>query len=605
MEEHRLRVRIIVGSMLLMLLVLGIRLAQLQLVDANAYSGETQSIAVREKRVIPARGAIMDRNGLLMVDNEFTYTITITPRFFDESQIGLLAELLGVPDSTVQNRLREARAWSAFRPSPAFREVPFEVFSRLQENAHRLPGVWYDEEQKRRYLTPAHATHVLGYTREITRTELERRINSDYRQGDLIGKSGLEKSYEPMLRGDLGSELKLVNVHGLEVGGFREGAADLHPTSGYDLHLALDSRLQAFAESLFVNKRGAVVALDPNNGEILSMVSMPDLDPDVFARSMSAAEWQGLTASESTPLFNRATMSMMPPGSTWKPFMALMALQEGLITPDQKVYCAGGHPIGRGLRFKCLGVHGYVDVSTAILKSCNTFFFEMMRRADVNTFRRYANEFGFGTLVPSDIAEQTVGLIPDSAYYNRVYPRGWTVGYSMNLGIGQGDMGVTAMQLARYAATLATRGTVPVPHLVRYLHHPETDSTIVPPLEPTHRVPVDSAYFDIVRNSMHQLMEIGSGLYFKIPGISSAGKTGTAQAPGDQKSHSLFIMFAPFDAPKIAIAVIVENAGAGATQAGPIASLMAEHYLKGRVTPSPGRRWLMQRLVNDLHSEDL
>ncbi len=605
MEEQRLRVKMIVGSMLFMLLVLGVRLAQLQLVDANAYSGETQSIAVREKRVIPARGAIIDRNGRLMVDNEFTYTITITPRFFDESQIGLLAEILGVADSTVENRLAEARAWSSFRPSPSFREVPFEIFSRLQENAHRLPGVWYDEEQKRRYLTSAHATHVLGYTREITRTELERRLNTDYRQGDLIGKSGLEKSYEEILRGDLGSELRLVNVHGLEVGGFRDGTADLHPTSGYDLHLALDSRLQAFAESLFVNKRGAVVALDPNNGEVLAMVSMPDLDPDLFARSMSAAEWQGLTASASTPLFNRATMSMMPPGSTWKPFMALMALQEGLITPDQKVYCAGGHPIGRGIRFKCLGVHGYVDVHTAILKSCNTFFFEMMRRADVNTFQRYANMFGFGLLAPSDIGEQTVGLIPDSAYYNRVYPRGWTVGYSMNLGIGQGDMGVTAMQLARYAGALATGGTVHVPHLVRNLHHPETDSLIVPDLPPPQHVAVDSVYFNIVRDAMHQLMEIGSGLYFRIPGISSAGKTGTAQAPGEQKSHSLFIMFAPFEDPKVAIAVIVENGGGGATQAGPIASLMAEHYLKGRVPDAPGRLWQMNRLVNELSSDDL
>jgi penicillin-binding protein 2 len=540
-----------------------------------------------------------------MVDNEFTYTITITPRFFDEAQVGLLAELLGVPDTTVENRLAEALAWSAFRPSPAFREVPFEIFSRLQENAHRLPGVWYDEEQKRRYLTPAHATHILGYAREITRGELERQETPDYRQGDLIGKSGIEKSYEPFLRGTLGSELKLVNVHGLEVGGYRSGAADLHPTSGYDLHLALDSRLQAFAESLFVNKRGAVVAMDPNNGEILTMVSMPDLDPDVFARSMTASEWHSLTASEVSPMFNRATMSMMPPGSTWKPFMALLALQEGLITPDQKVYCAGGHPIGRGIRFKCLGVHGYVDISTAILKSCNTFFFEMMRRADVNTFRRYATAFGFGALAPSDIGEQSTGLIPDSSYYNRVYPRGWTVGYSMNLGIGQGDMGVTAMQLARYASALATRGTLAVPHLVRYLHHPETDSVIVPPLEPARTIPVDSIYFDIVRNSMHRIMESGPGMFFQVPGVSSAGKTGTAQAPGDKKSHSLFIMFAPFEAPRVAIAVIVENAGAGATQAGPIASLMAERYLKGRISSAPSRQWLMRRLVSELQSEAL
>ncbi len=356
---------------------------------------------------------------------------------------------------------------------------------------------------------------------------------------------------------------------------------------------------------MFVNKRGAAVALDPNNGEILAMVSIPDLDPDVFARSMTASEWYEMTSSEGTPMFNRATMSMMPPGSTWKPFMALMALQEGLITPDQTVYCGGGHPIGRGRRFRCMGVHGYTDIRKALLKSCNTFFFEMMRRADVNTFSRYAGMFGFGQRIQSDIGEQLPGLIPDSSYYNRTYPRGWTIGYSMNLGIGQGDMGVTALQLARYIGAVATKGRLYTPHLVRELVHPELDSTMVPSIPPRRRIPIDARYFDIVHESMTNLMEIGSGIYFQIPGIRSAGKTGTAQAPGDRESHSLFVMFAPVENPRIALGVIVENGGSGARQAGPIASLMAEQYLKGRIADTPGRRWLMHRLQNELQSEPL
>ena len=605
MEENRTRVKVIIAFTVLVLLTLGVRLAQLQLLESSAYSGETRSMAVREKRVTPARGAIFDRNGVLMVDNEFTYTITITPRYFDEKNIPLLAQLLEVPDSLVESKLEEARQWSSFQPSRSFREVPFRIFSRIQENFYMLPGVSYEEEQKRRYLTSAHATHILGYTREISPAELRQRTEQGYKQGDLIGKSGLEKSYEHDMRGVHGSELRMVNVHGMEVGKYQEGEADIAPSSGFNLYLTIDSELQALAESLFVNKRGAAVALDPRNGEILAMVSVPDLDPEILARSLTSREWYELTSQQGTPMFNRATMSMMPPGSTWKPFMALMALQEGIVTPNQKIYCGGGHPLGRGRRFRCLGVHGNIDVRTAILKSCNTYFFEIMRRMDVNTFYRYATMFGFAGRVTSDIGEQLPGLIPDSSYYNRTYPRGWTVGYSMNLGIGQGDMGVTAMQLARYASVLATKGQLHTPHLVRYLNHPELDSTALPSLPRPSTVPIDSMYFNIVRTSMQRLMEVGGGMHFQIPGISSAGKTGTAQAPGDREDHSLFVMFAPVDEPKIALAVLVENGGFGGRQAGPIASLMAEHYLKGELADTPGRRWLLNRLLNELMSQPL
>ena len=605
MDYYRIRVRVIIGVILFAIGILGLRLGQLQLIDASAYSGETRSMAVREKRVTPARGAIYDRNGKLMVDNEFTYTVTLTPRYFDETKVSFLAALLEVPDTLVERKLSEAKAWSSFRPSRSFPEVPFRIFSRLQENFYLLPGVSYEEEQKRRYLTDAHATHILGYTREISPAQLEKMEAAGYRQGDLVGKSGLERTYEDYLRGQYGSELRMVNVHGMEVGNYLEGEADIPPHGGYDIHLSIDSELQALAESLFVNKRGAAVALDPKNGEVLALVSIPDLDPDIFARSMSAADWYGLTSHESKPMFNRATMSMMPPGSTWKPFMALMALQEGVITPDQKIYCGGGHPIGRGRRFRCLGVHGYTDVKEAILKSCNTYFFELMRRIDVNTFKRYANAFGFGSRIDSDLGEQLAGLIPDSAYYNRTYPRGWTVGYSMNLGIGQGDMGVTALQLARYAAAVATSGQLTTPHLVRELSQPELDSTHVPAPPAAKNIEIDSAYFTIVRESMRQLMAVGGGMHFQIPGISSAGKTGTAQAPGDREDHSLFVMFAPFDDPQIALGVLVENGGFGGRQAGPIASFMAEQYLTGEISDAPGRQWLLHRILNELQSESL
>ena len=605
MEDTRVRTRVYIALILIAMSVLGFRLVHLQLLHSSTYSGETRSIAIREKRVTPARGALIDRNGILMVDNEATYAITITPRYFDRERIPMLADLLDVADTTVVRKLEEARAWSTFRPSVVFSEVPFEVFSRLQEQSYLLPGVWWQEEQRRRYLTPARASHILGFTREIARVELDTSKVYPYRAGDLIGKTGLEKSYEYELRGVFGSELKLVNIHGLEVSDYENGDANIDPVSGYDLHLTLDSRLQAFAESLFVNKRGGLVALDPRNGEILTMVSYPDVDPGVFARSMTNEQWVNVLSGEASPMFNRATMSMMPPGSTWKPFMALFGLQEGLITPDQKIYCPGGHPIGKGLRFRCLGVHGYIDVQTAILKSCNTFFFEVMRKADVNAFRAYANQFGFGNRIASDIGSQVAGLIPDSSYYNKTYPRGWTIGYSMNLGIGQGDMGVTAMQLARYIGTVGMNGRSATPHVVRRLVHAESGEINYPQLKAPVQIPIDQVYFDLVKKGMQDLMEVGTGLYFQIPGFSSAGKTGTAQAPGNKEDHSIFVMFAPVEDPQIAIGVIVENGGSGARQAGPIASLVAEHYLKGEVAETPGRRYLINRLINELKSQDL
>ncbi|BBM68814.1 penicillin-binding protein 2 [Rhodothermus marinus] len=597
MIDYRVRARIFVGVIALLLGLLVLRLAQMQLWQTELYAGESRSNAVREQRVIPARGAIYDRNGVLLVDNAPAYSLLITPRYFDPKKIPLLARLLEVPDSVVANRLAQARAWSAYRPSRVFTDLPFETFSRVVENLYRLPGVQYEIDQRRRYHTPVRAAHALGYVREITRAELEQLRDDGYAMGDRIGKAGLEKFYEKALRGVPGRAFKLVNIHGQEIKPYRDGAEDVPPISGYDLHLGLDYRVQALAESLFVGKRGAAVALDPNNGEIIALVSMPDFDPEVLSGPIDPETWRYLTTSPEKPLFNRATMSGVPPGSTWKPFMALVGLQEGVITARSTIYCPGGYLLG-GRLFRCHGgAHGSLDVREAIQLSCNTFFFTVMMRLDVNTLRRWANRFGFGVPAPMDIAEQNPGLIPDSAYYNRRYPRGWTAGYTINLGIGQGDMTVTPMQLARYVAAIANGGTLYPPHLVRELVHPETGEVLKPQLPPPEHIPIKPEYFQIVREGMRRVMEAGTGRWVQIPGIPSGGKTGTAQAPGGRKDHSLFIMFAPYHAPKIAIAVFVENAGFGATVAAPIASLMAELYLTGEVATTPQRRYLLEHVL--------
>ena len=602
MDEFRIRVRIYASVVVVVLAILCIRLVQLQVVSSEAYWGASQSNAVRERRVQPARGAIYDRGGALLVDNEPSYTIMITPRFFDPERADLVADLLGVADTTVQRKLDEAREWSLFRPSRSFREVSFETFGRVQEHLYHLPGVSYEVEQRRRYHTEAHATHALGYVREIDSDLLKQLETDGYRLGDRIGKTGLESSYESRLRGERGSEFVLVDVRGREVKPYRDGSEDRSPTSGYDLHLALDAKVQALAESLFVGKRGAAVALDPNNGEIISLVSHPDFNPSIFSRSVSGATWDSIRTAPSDPLYNRATMSGFPPGSTWKPFMSLMAMQEGIIEPRERVDCPPGYRVGN----RVFHNHGYKDegritVEKALEVSCNTFFYHLMMETDVNTWHDYATDFGFGKRVPLDVGDQLPGLIPDSTYFNETYGR-WTAGYSVNLGIGQGDMSVTPMQLARYVAAVANGGTLHPPHFVRALVHPETGQRIQPPQPEPESISIDEAYFDVVREGMRRVMTNGTGQWVQLPGITSAGKTGTAQNPHGE-DHSLFIMFAPYDDPQIAIAVAVENAGYGASAAAPIASLMAEQYLTGTVNLDLWqRRYWIRRLMEEVRS---
>ena len=604
MEEYRVRVRIFIGIILFATGILGVQLFQLQIINQDQFREVSRGNALRDIRVVPARGAVYDRNGLLMVHNQPTYTVTLTPRYFDESKTGLLAELLETPDSVVIAKLAEARQWSLYRPSPSFRNVPFAIYSRIQENAYRLPGVGKEIDQKRRYLTQARAAHALGYIREIAQNELDRLkeqgAEAKYRPGDLVGKTGVERHYEAYLRGTPGSAFRVVNVHGLEVKSYRDGEEDTPPSSGYDIHLTLDSDLQVLAESLFVAKRGAAVAIDPNTGGILALVSKPDFDPALFSQKVEPATWRYLNNSPEKPLYNRATMNLMPPGSTWKPFMALLSLEEGNIAQEganSTFFCPGYHPVGRGQYFRCLGVHGHVDVRNAIKNSCNTFFFEMARRTNVGTFEKYANLFGFGIEAPTDIGEQTAGLIPDSAYFNRLDPN-WDVGYTMNLGIGQGNMGVTPLQLARYIAAVANKGTLYPPHLVDRLVHPETHEVVRPLLPAPEPILIDEQYFDVVRDGMRLVMEQGSGALAQIPGLLSGGKTGTAQASGGMQDHSVFVLFAPFDDPKIAIAVQAEHAGQGAHAAAPIASLLAEFYLKGELPDTYETRFRMNRALN-------
>jgi penicillin-binding protein 2 len=587
-EPTGLRMQIFAGLVIVVFGLLSARLVQMQLLEGDRYGIEAQGNAVRPMVVEPARGLIYDRHGELLVDNEPTYTLLITPRHFDRAQIPYLARLLGVEDSLLRVRYARAVQHSRFQPSVMFTEVTFEAFARVQEQSWRLSGVTFEVAQKRRYHNPPNAAHVLGYVREVSERQLAWMRVEGYRLGDVVGQTGIEQAYESVLRGRPGRSLMMINTHGMAVRPYQGGAHDVEPRSGHELYLTIDARVQALAESLMVNQRGGVVAIDPKTGGIISMVSMPDYEPAGWAGRMTQEFVDHVMRNPLQPMFNRAIQMHQPPGSTWKNWMALFALQKGMITESTRLNCPGGYMLGRF--FRCMGTHGSISVRDALRVSCNTFFYRLMNdrlngvRMDLDEFRRWSNYFGFGTMAPMDFPDQSIGLIPDSSYFNRVFPAGYGPGFTINLGIGQGNMGVTPLQLARGMAAIANSGTLVDPHVVAYQVNPETGERS----EATarhRRIPIEEQHFRVVQEGLEMVVTGGTARRVSLEhiGIRMAAKTGTAENPHG-KSHSVFVAYAPADDPQIAVGIIVENAGFGGVVAAPIASLMIEKYLTGAIS---------------------
>ena len=599
-EDARIRFRIFSVLVVLLLSFLSARLVQMQLVDREQYASEAEGNAIATRIIRPARGYIFDRNGVLMVDNETTLSVTVTPRYFDEADLPVVAQLASRPLAEVRAAYEKIRDRSAYQEATLLENVPFSTFARLQESQYQIRGIGFSEDQQRRYHGQARLTHALGFVNEIGDAELADLREQGYNLGDRIGKTGIEAQYEPVLRGRPGRHLRLVNVHGMEVQAYEGGAEDIEPQSGVALTLAVDSKVQALAESLFVNKEGGAVMSDVETGGIISMVSAPDYDLDIYRDGFTQAEVDFLYRNPAKPEFNRATMASLPPGSTWKPFMAAIALEDGMIDENTTLFCGGGYVLGR--LYRCHGgAHGNIAVREAIRVSCNTFFFRLMNdtftnrkhpegiRMNLDVFGRWAQRFGFGQLAPLDIPNQLPGLIPDSTYYDDLYPAGWGPGYTVNLGIGQGNMGVSPMQLARYTAAVANGGRLVTPSLVMRQTNTETGRSVTPRRSRASTIPISAANFQTVREGMEQVVDAGTARRMQIPKtdrfpeVSLAGKTGTAENPRGA-DHALFIAYAPRDNPRVAVGVIVENAGFGATTAGPIASLMIEQFFRGTTT---------------------
>lgn len=569
------RKTILFGILILIFSIFSLRLFQMQILNHEIYDEKSAGNSVKPIEQIPLRGVFYDRNLKVLVDNIPAYTLRITPAYYDTSLNKVLDKVLGIEPGTVSDILKKNQAFSQYVPIRIKRGIDFKVVAWLEENSEFLPGVDYIVEMQRGYPYGVIASHLFGYTKEISKQQLEK--EKDYYQpGDYVGHTGIEKQYESDLRGVKGFSYVLVDSRRKEIGKYKNGEKDIESKKGRDLVLSIDGEVQRIAEQEFKGKRGACIAIEPSTGEILALVSAPEYDLNQFSYVTSKDFLDQLYSNPDKPLFNRATMSLKPPGSTIKILAAIAALDMGIINENTTIYCGGGFTFGRF--FKCHGSHGSVNVVHAIEKSCNTFFYNLIYKIGLKKFKEYAEKFGFNNKTGIDIGEEATGFIPDESYYEKLYGENWPRSILASLGIGQGEVSVTPIQLAKYVALVANNGKSFVPHIVKgYLDNKKNE--IVPLRFDEINLQIKQEAFDIVKKGMFLVVQgSGTATSLKNSDYNISGKTGTAQNPHG-KDHALFIGFAPSENPKIAVAVVVENVGFGGTHAAPIAKKLMDAYL--------------------------
>jgi penicillin-binding protein 2 len=553
----------------------------MQIVQQQAYDEKSADNSIKAIEQIPLRGLFLDRNGEVLVTNVPAYTLRIIPADYDTSLNKMLETIINVEPGYISKILYNNRIYSKYVPIRIKRGIDFKSVAWLEENSEHLPGVSYIVEMQRGYPAGLMGSHVFGYTKEISPEQLKR--ESDYyNPGDYVGHNGLEKQYEKLVRGVKGFSYSLVDSRRKEIGKYRNGSEDIASIKGNDLLLSIDADVQRVAEQELEGKSGAVVAIEPKTGEILAIVSAPGYNLNEFSYVTSREFLQNLYNDPLHPLFNRATMSIKPPGSTFKLMSAVAALDLGVITPSTTIYCGGGFTFGRF--FKCHGgPHGSLTVIHAIEKSCNTFFYNLIYKIGLDQWAEYAKKLGFSKTTGIDIGEEVSGFIPDSKYYEKVYGPNWPRSIMASLGIGQGEVSVTPLQLAQYVSLIANNGKSFTPHVVKGYIDDKTNRLVLSKFKQV-KTGINSSVFDIVKEGMYLVVNgAGTATRIRMEEIKIAGKTGTAQNPHG-KDHAFFIGFAPFEDPKIAVAVVVENAGFGSTWAAPIAKKIFQAYLLTKKT---------------------
>ncbi len=564
-----------------------LRLFYIQVIDDQ---WKAQAASMSERRIIqyPARGVIYDRNGQELVTNMPVYDLMVVPKDLKSLDTTLFCSLVGITKDNFIERIKTARKYSMRKPSLFEKQIPAADYGRIAEQLYQFPGFFGQSRTLRTYPRKV-AAHVLGYIGEVSPGMLEK--NNYYQKGDYIGYNGIEKHYEEVLRGTRGVNYVVVDVHNNTQGSYKDGRYDTLPSSGENIFLSLDADLQEYAEKLLTGKRGAVVAIEPESGEILALANNPNYDPNLLIGRVRSKNYAKLLNDTLKPLFNRASMSRYPPGSTFKLVNALISLQEGIVTPSTSFSCRQGYYYAGG-KVGCHDHSSPVSLNYSITTSCNAYYcnvFKNLIDLDGNAednyqkWRNYLSSFGFGKPLGIDLPSENSGFIPKTDYYDRYYGRNRWKGLTIiSLAIGQGEIGISPVQMANMCATIANRGHYYTPHFIKGFA--SNRDSIPAEFKKLNDVPIDSSYWELVVDGMENVVLQGTGRRAKFSkDISVCGKTGTAQNPHG-KDHSIFIAFAPKDNPKIALAVYVENVGFGSTWAAPIASLMIEKYLTGQIT---------------------
>ncbi len=569
------RKTIIFAIIIATMIILAGRLFQMQIVYTIEYDKKSTDNSIKSIELQPLRGVFYDRNYKVLVSNVPAYTLRITPAYYDTSLNKILEAVIGTEPGYIKGLLKKNKIYSKFLPVKVRRGVDFQVIAWYEENSEHLTGVDYIIEMQRFYPAQVIASHTFGYTKEISPEQLAKEKEL-YNPGDYVGHNGIEKTYEKLISGTKGYKYVLVDSRQRQIGRFQEGKDDIVPIKGKDLVLGIEASAQRIAEEQFKGKRGALVAIEPTSGEILAMVSSPDYDLNRFSYFTPRSFLDSIYSNPYTPLFNRATMSIHPPGSTFKMLAAIAALDMGVIDESYTITCGGGFTFGRF--FKCHGNHGTVNVVTAIEKSCNSFFYRLIYKIGIDKWKEYATKFGFGKITGVDLTEEVPGLIPDENYYIKRYGEKWPRSIMASLGIGQGEVSVTPLQLAMYASLIANNGKTKIPHVVKGYIDINTEKLV--PLEFKEiSTGVSQDALDIVKKGMYLVVNgHGTATHIKLPDVEICGKTGTAQNPHGE-DHAWFVGFAPYENPKIAIAVLVENVGFGGTHAAPIAKNVIQAYM--------------------------
>ncbi|MFO7669527.1 MAG: penicillin-binding transpeptidase domain-containing protein [Bacteroidales bacterium] len=574
---------------------------QIQVLD-KSYEQFALSNAQSFRIIYPARGLIFDRNREIMVYNQAAYDIMVTPRLivpFDTTEI---CRILNITRANLKEKLQAAKSYSYRVPSVFMKQVNYENAALLQEKLYQYPGFYVQTRTLRKY-TRSVASHALGYVGEADQRILEQ--DPYYQLGDFIGVSGIEKAYEPYLRGRKGQNVFLKDVHNQTIESYQEGRLDKSVEVGKNLYITLDAKLQEYGELLMKPYIGSVVAIEPATGEVLALISAPTYPPDLLVGRNLGLRFGELASDTLNPLFNRALMAQYPPGSTFKTMMGLIGLQEKVISVSTEQYCYYGFYIG-SIHTGCHLHETPLNLIEAVQNSCNTYFIQTLKNilkdekfqttADsYNNWRNHLLSFGFTNPLGIELTNELNGNIPDAGYFNRLYGENrWNYVTIRSMAIGQGELLITPLQMANMTATLANRGYYYTPHLIREI---EGVDQIDPAYTTRHYTSIDSINFAPIVDGMELAVNGGPGSTArnaKINDIIVCGKTGTAENPHGN-DHSIFIAFAPKDDPKIAIAVYVENQGFGATYAAPIASLMIEKYLTGEIKRTWYENWVMRK----------